>query len=330
MDSIKDLVFTMRNNPFIREKELGDGISSFNFTRQAFYDGHWDEQTVKARGLFIDTIDNKVVCRGYPKFFRYGEQGIDSDYLKNNIKFPVWTYKKENGFLGLFTSRKGKPIFATKSQVDGPYNLYFKNCAERCLGASTIENLRKYCERNNCTLLFEVIDMVNDPHIIKYSEDYNIFLLDIVKNDIKFSKLSYEELLDLGDKYGINVKERLYKPFENLESLFFFIDRILYDSPDIPEKLCFIEGFVLEDANGFMFKLKTPFYSFWKQMRNIAGSIIKYGNYKHTDRFRDNEAAIDFYNWVMKRKDNPVIKTLVSENRIIVLREMFEKGEELP
>lgn len=77
MQNIKNFVSEIRNNPFVKEKELGDGISSFNFTRQAFYDGHWDEQTVKARGLFIDTVNNKVVCRGYPKFFRYGEQGID-------------------------------------------------------------------------------------------------------------------------------------------------------------------------------------------------------------------------------------------------------------
>ena len=29
----------------------------------------------------------------------------------------------------------------------------------------------------------------------------------------------------------------------------------------------FIEGFVLEDNTGFMFKYKTPYYRFWKELR---------------------------------------------------------------
>lgn len=322
MSTIKNLIYQMRQNPFIREKELGNGLSSFNFTRQAFYDGHWDEQTIKARGLFIDTVNNKVICRGYPKFFRYGEQGIDIEYLDKNIKFPVSVYKKENGFLGLFTSMNGEPLFATKSQIEGPYNEYFKNCMKKCLGGKTIELLRRYCEENNCTILFEVVDMINDPHIIEYEKPYNVFLLDIVKNDIEFSKLSYDELLEFGKEYKIEVKKRIYSQIETILGLSYFVDCILYCSSSIDEQ--FIEGFVIEDSNGFMFKLKTPYYSFWKQMRGIAGSVVKYGDYKHLGRFTDNEEAIKFYEWMMKNKDNDEIKKLVSQNRIIEIRKLFE------
>lgn len=330
MNEIKDLVIEMRNNRFIREKELGNGLSSFNFTRQAFYSAHWDEQTIKSRGLFIDTINNKIVCRGYPKFFRYGEQGIDSEYLEKNIKFPVSIYKKENGFLGLFASRNGQPLFATKSQIEGPYNDYFKNCMENCLGDLIIEQLRNYCEKNNCTILFEVVDMINDPHIIEYKRPYNVFLLDIVKNDIEFSKLSYEQLLKFGGKYRIQVKERCYASIKNMSSLSFFIDRVLYCAPAMADDFQFIEGFVIEDNNGFMFKLKTLFYSFWKQMRGVAGSVIKYGDYKHIGRFSNNNEALEFYSWMMKNKGNPEIKKLVSQNKIIELRRLFKMEEKLP
>lgn len=322
MNTIKNLIYQMRQNPFIREKELGNGLSSFNFTRQAFYDGHWDEQTIKARGLFIDTVNNKVICRGYPKFFRYGEQGIDIEYLNKNIKFPVSVYKKENGFLGLFTSMNGEPLFATKSQIEGPYNEYFKNCMKKCLGDKTIELLRRYCEENDCTILFEVVDMINDPHIIEYEKPYNVFLLDIVKNDIEFSKLPYNELIEFGKGYKIEVKKRIYSQIETILGLSYFVDRILYCSSSIDKQ--FIEGFVIEDSNGFMFKLKTPYYSFWKQMRGIAGSVVKYGDYKHLGRFKDNEEAIKFYEWMMKNKDNDEIKKLVSQNRIIEIRKLFE------
>ena len=70
--SIADIVLKMRQNKFIQEKSYGN-ISSFNFTREAFYDKVWDDQTVKARGLYIDTNMMKIICRGFPKFFSVSE-----------------------------------------------------------------------------------------------------------------------------------------------------------------------------------------------------------------------------------------------------------------
>lgn len=70
--SIAEIVLSMRSNKFIQEKAFGN-ISSFNFTREAFYDKVWNDQTIKARGLFIDTDNMKVICRGFPKFFSVQE-----------------------------------------------------------------------------------------------------------------------------------------------------------------------------------------------------------------------------------------------------------------
>lgn len=70
--SVADTVLTMRQNKFIQEKQFGN-ISSFNFTRDAFYDKIWNDQTVKARGLYIDTDRMEVICRGFPKFFSVSE-----------------------------------------------------------------------------------------------------------------------------------------------------------------------------------------------------------------------------------------------------------------
>lgn len=69
---ISDIVIQMRNNKYIQEKEFSN-ISSFNFTRDAFYKGHWDEQTIKARGLYIDTQRMEIRARGYEKFFSIQE-----------------------------------------------------------------------------------------------------------------------------------------------------------------------------------------------------------------------------------------------------------------
>ena len=42
-------------------------ISSFNFTRNAFDKGIWGGLTTKARGLFIDTKNEKIQARSYNK-----------------------------------------------------------------------------------------------------------------------------------------------------------------------------------------------------------------------------------------------------------------------
>lgn len=67
-NDIGKLVHELRNNKYIIEKQFGN-ISSFNFSREAFEKGIWDDMTVKARGLYIDTVNNRVQSRGYEKFF---------------------------------------------------------------------------------------------------------------------------------------------------------------------------------------------------------------------------------------------------------------------
>lgn len=90
-----------QNKRYIFEKQFGN-ISSFNFTRDAFYDKKWDEQTTKARGLFINTANGTVVARSYPKFFNINERAETRfNMLQYRFKFPVTAYVKENGFLGM-------------------------------------------------------------------------------------------------------------------------------------------------------------------------------------------------------------------------------------
>src|SRR5699024_7591392 len=72
--NIYNLVENLRNNKYVFEKDLGNNISSFNFTKEAFYNKMWDKETTKARGLFIDTKNYKIVARSYNKFFKVDER----------------------------------------------------------------------------------------------------------------------------------------------------------------------------------------------------------------------------------------------------------------
>ena len=71
-DDVGQAVIDFRKNKFVSEKQFGN-ISSFNFTKQAFYDKAWDAQTIRARGLYINVPEQKVVARGYDKFFSISE-----------------------------------------------------------------------------------------------------------------------------------------------------------------------------------------------------------------------------------------------------------------
>lgn len=64
----KSIISDLERSSLIRKKDLGDGIVSYNFSREAFYSQKWNKLTTTARGLFVDTKTNKVVARSYPKF----------------------------------------------------------------------------------------------------------------------------------------------------------------------------------------------------------------------------------------------------------------------
>lgn len=73
VETVEEAVKALRDNKFVIEKPLGDNISAFNFSREAFLKGNWTRQTILARGLFVDTAKNEIVARSYEKFFRINE-----------------------------------------------------------------------------------------------------------------------------------------------------------------------------------------------------------------------------------------------------------------
>lgn len=317
---VEKVVGELRENPYVIEKKFGN-VSSFNFSRKAFDKKVWNDQTIKARGLYIDTVDNKIVARSYNKFFRIDEnEDVTMNALKSKISLPVSIYKKENGFLGIFSSYNGEPFFATKSSIDGTYNEYFKSLMYSLYGEDKINEMNYHCNKHNCTMVFEVIDIEHDPHIIEY-EKSDIILLDIIRNNMRFEKMNYKELCEAAQQIGLKVKERIaifhtYKDFEK------FINRIknTNDLTDINE----IEGYVIEDYRSFMVKCKTPFYDFWKWMRGIVASVMKYGKIKD-ESILENEMAQNFYEWIVAKYNDGV---RYESDKIITIRTQFfaEKG----
>lgn len=264
----KSIIGDLEHSSLIHKKDLGDGIVSYNFSREAFYSQKWNKLTTTARGLFVDTKTNKVVARSYPKFFE-AEQHPSTQWrnLEKNLKFPVTAYLKENGFLGIVSVWNDQLFVASKSTNQGDYALNFQRILNTQINC---DKLKEYLKANNCSAIFECIDPFKDPHIIEYTKE-KVVLLDIVQNDFTDTFKSYDEVFNVAKEIGCKPKEmcKIFNTFEELKS---FVEA--FDKDDKNE----IEGFVFVDQNNFMLKYKTSFYKFWKEMRKMKEYINKGSN----------------------------------------------------
>ena len=324
---VGEIVQLMRNNKYIKEKAFGD-ISSFNFTREAFSKGIYDNMSMRARGLYVDTVANKVVARAYNKFFNLNERNETKvENLKSSLKFPVKAYLKENGFLGLISVYNDEFFFASKSSIESEHaKIYMKNLFDKQFAEGSDERarLKDFLKEANATMVVEVVDIENDPHIIEYKES-KLVLLDIVHNCIgTFSKMSYKDINRFGQSIGMEVK-KLYKTIQTFEGLLELIDKCndinaSFDGIDGP-----IEGFVFEDYSGFMFKLKTEYYKYWKSLRTLAVEVQNKGYSEHTSKliYPQMNRFYGFLKAKFKGLSTEERKALLNANDIISLRREF-------
>lgn len=261
-DTNESVVNELENSSLIHKKDLGDGTSSYNFTREAFWDSKWDNLTTTARGLFIDNDTQEIVARSYNKFFSI-EERPETQWrnLEKNLSYPVALYRKENGYLGIVSSRNGELYICSKSTNKGDYAGWFKDLLYKSV--NDIVAFNKYLADNKVSAIFEVIDIEHDPHIIPYMNSH-IVLLDVVKNDFNDTFLSYEELGDVAVKFGLEYKHWIctVDSFDKLKS-----------ATETVNSWNNLEGYVAVDSKGFMFKYKTDGYKFWKHIRSIRDKI---------------------------------------------------------
>ena len=316
----------LRNNRLIQEKDLGDDISSFNFTREAFYDRNWNNQTILARGLFLNNKTGDIVARSYEKFFKVNEiRKTELASLKESLVFPVKAFVKENGYLGIvsYLEDKDELFVATKSTNKGDFSNWFNKLLEPYK-----ENIKKLFRTNhlsNQTLVFEVIDKDNDPHIIEYNKS-KIVLLDIITNSFNFEKVGYWDLRCYARNIGCEVKKLAYtlKNWDEFRSLYY--STIEYDYKYLDE---YIEGYVFEDSNGFMVKVKSGYYDEWKKLRGVSNMVLKCGYLRKTGMLTD-ELENYFYGFLKSvynnyyKKDE---KAYSIKTDIISLRKMFEASK---
>lgn len=81
-----------------------------------------------------------------------------------------------------------------------------------------------------------------------------------------------------------------------------------------------IEGFVIEDRDGYMVKVKLAYYNFWKQMRTVAKEVSRKGYIDNTAMLA-TPVANEFYGWLRTQYDTGELKRLPKD--ICSLRKKF-------
>lgn len=320
--SVADVIISLRANRYIQEKKFGN-ISSFNFTNKAFYDKVWDEQTTKARGLYLDTFKGKVAARAYDKFFNINERPETKfDMLQNKLQFPVTAYVKENGYLGIvsYDEYNDDLFIASKSTIDSQFAEWLKEAICNQITVENREKMKQYAKDNNVSFVFENVDMKNDPHIIEYPES-KLYLLDIVYNQMDFAKYDYETMCDIAHQLGLTPKEKAFE-IANWQDFYDWYYDILEEDYEYNGRK--IEGFVIEDSVGYMTKLKLAYYNFWKFMRAISHEAIRKGYIKKTSALT-TPIANEYYAWVRKLHDVDDIDSIPKD--ICTLRRLFFKDK---
>ena len=320
--TVGDMVLAMRASKLIKETKEGE-ISSFNFTREAFQNKEWNSMTTRARGLFVDVPNERIIARAYDKFFNIGErEETKLEWLKRKFVFPVTAYRKENGFLGLvsYDPYKDDLFIASKSSTTGSHAGYIREILEKTVSKEAIEAIKGYAKENNVTFVFEVIDPVNDPHIIEYPKQ-KLVLLNVVRNYTFFEAYSYEETQVVANTIGVECKEKaaVFNDWTEFNKFYNECHKndYLYDGKEI-------EGFVLEDANGYMTKMKLNYYNFWKFMRMVAQIVGRQGYMHETSRLTTPIMNM-FYGFLRRIKEEGQD---IRSYDIIGLRNAFLESEE--
>lgn len=334
-----ELLEAMRNHPGVRERvsESHPHIASLNFTRNVFWEKSWDELVMRARGLFFNRNTGEIVARAYDKFFNLDERPETKlDAVMEGFKFPIHAYRKDNGFLGLigYDRTSDSLFFSSKSTPDSPFTGWLRTIYDQETTPIQRESLRRYLRDMEACVAVEAIDPVNDPHLIDYDRA-TLTVLDVFHRSTELDRLPFDKLADFAQKMGLQAKTREFS-IKSPEQLSGWYNHVSQDLT-YRHRHRDLEGFVLEDADAKMVKIKLPHYGFWKTMRSTKDRLGRLRRVADEQAQKGrpgvNEQAIEstivkpghplaeaFLRWTL------TLPTVDMERSILDLRQAFKKS----
>nr|DAV82008.1 MAG TPA: putative kinase [Caudoviricetes sp.] len=315
-DTQNPITNKMIHDKYIKVKDLDDNLMSLNFSEKAFYKKKWTENTITARGLFVDKTSGDIKIRSYNKFFNLNENAETSvRELKKKVAYPLMAYEKYNGFLGIASSVNSVFTLASKSTTSGPFVEYFQEIFND-LTDSEKEQLKQLSEKYHCSFTFEVMH-IDDRHIIDFSQN-RLVILDAIPNSYNINGITVDATFSENVLSQLNIesdffsRKELVKEFTSMEDLMRYINEHKHDRTS--------EGLVIEDQNGYMFKVKYEYYTELKRLRGLRDVVKAYYHTKNVTQYAKNATQVAFAAWC---KQQPFEK--LKECHIIDLFKEYEE-----
>lgn len=96
----------------VRVSRLGP-LALYHYSKSCEYERWWDPFSLVARGLVLDAERDVLVATPFPKFFNYGELGVD-EVPAQILAQPFEAFEKLDGSLGILYCHDGRWQITTK------------------------------------------------------------------------------------------------------------------------------------------------------------------------------------------------------------------------
>lgn len=218
-------------------------LRQYNYSQETQYNKLWCKDSIKCRGLIVDTNKNKVIARPFEKFFNYTElSGLDWTNLYNVptsiLTTDVVCYEKMDGSLCIVYYYEGFKV-ATRGSFQSTQAIAAKRL---------FQHYGEICLNKDYTYLFEYVGPENRI-VVPYSEE-NIILLAIIHTESGY-ELTEEEILAQNLPFD---RPKIYTNISSLASA---------ELEKEKDGTCNFEGFVLQyrhESRAFRVKLKSSVY----------------------------------------------------------------------
>lgn len=303
----EEIVEYMNDNPYTITKHIGREMTSYMVSRDSFTRNAWKHQPIKARFIYIDNASKEMLARGYDKIFAIGEEPSDGiEAIARRFTYPVNVYLKENGYGGIVSGNAdGDLMVIAKNTNRGAYASSMRRAVMKALGNRS-KRFGRMLYDMNATAVFELVDPFSDRHIVEY-HDKRLVLCAIIYNDYEFEQVDYDELMRIAREYKLNVKERVAE-LETISDAKEWYEKVTVPGYTLDGN--HVKGFILEDSDGLITKVKTEWYEFWKGIRNIVRDLNKYGFSSKLNQFSDErkDEAKRIYEWLIDEKNADIVR----------------------
>lgn len=320
-----------------RDNIVGDtdhSITSWKFNESDYYK---DLVPCKARGLF--TLNNKIVTRGYNKFFNIGEVPETQLGALAKTTGPYTVAVKENGCIIFVSGLEDGTIVVCSKHSTGVRDDITRNHAYEGevqlrkhlqQQGKLVESLARLLFEGNITLVMELCDDSFEEHILSYEgKEAGLYLHGINFNTIDFKTYPMKDVEEFAREWGFFLVK--WFVMEDFSTLMKYLRECETTGTWNGRE---IEGFVIRcksKSNDFFFKFKfeQP-YLIYRHFREVTkqwiggrpvGDILK--KYKD-ERFimaKYIEFIISYFNKFPEAKDK-----YLEGFGIIALRNLFLKS----